>query len=95
MYYFINPIKTYLIFFSRCGLDFQRNVRAAKCLHADAEFIHYAEVNTFKRFSVVRPVDARLKLAIGVAGKHYWELLGGVLVAICKRRTIKNKGVIQ
>ena len=95
MNYFINSKKTYLLFFSWCGLDFQRNVRAAKCLHADAEFIHYTEVNALKRFSVMRPVDARLELAIGVAGKHHWKLLGGVLVAIGKGRTIKNKRVIQ
>ena len=53
----------------RRWLDFQRDVRVAKCLHADTAFLHYAGANALKRFSIMRPVDAMLELAIGVAGK--------------------------
>ena len=48
----------------RRWLDFQRNVRVAKCLHADTAFLHYAGANALNRFSIMRPVDAMLELAI-------------------------------
>ena len=68
------------------GSDFQRIIFAAKCLHAHAEFIHHTEVYALKWFALVRPVHAGLELAIGVAGKHHGELLGGVFVAVGKGR---------
>ena len=77
------------------GSDFQRIVGAAKCLHAYAEFIHHTEVYALKWFALVRPVHAGLELAIGVAGKHHRELLGGVLVAVGKGRAIEDQRVIQ